>query len=259
MLKEGLFVGLIPDGNRSWERQRVGTQILTHDQLLEAYDCGAEAVKRIIEAARDDGKISILALWGLSMNNLDSRGLLEKRVLFDTYDRFLKELRDEWMDRQENRSVRLVHMGRLMRLMEQAPETVDLLAELIEHTRERTGMIIALCLDYDGHDEEHRALQLWQQSNYAGGIEERYLYLDLPRQVQALRTIGKNSRLATSVNLMLRTNTEDAEFDHYNEFLHAYQNETRVKTLDVFMPDFTADMFREKIARYRSEKMKFGH
>ncbi len=257
MAKKGLFVGLIPDGNRSWEKEQKGLSELSQEHLLEAYDHGAQAVKRIVEAARD-ARLGIFATWGLSTKNLDARDSVQKQVLFQTFERFLKELRDEWMDKPQNKAVRMVHMGRLSRLMDQAPHVVDLLADVVDHTRDRSGMILALGLDYDGLDEEKRARELWEQNKYAGGREGWKFYLDLPLQVPEMRELDRKDDLSTPVHLILRTRTAGVSLFHDNEYLHAYRNETRLERVDAFLPQLTPELFRSHLEAYQNEKMKKG-
>lgn len=259
MVKEGYFVGLIPDGNRSWEREQVGREHLSYTDLLNAYDQGAQAVKRIIEWVRDDERIGIFVPWGLSVDNFDKRDVVQKEVLFRTFERFLRELRDEWMDKPENKDVRFVHMGRLVRLTESAPEVAELLAELTHHTRNRTGMVLAVALDYNGLDEGTRAHHLWAVNGYDGDYVSGWKYhLDLPRQIPELRVLDDDKNLTTHAHLILRTKTAEATIPHDNEFLHPYLKETRHDLIDVYLPALTPELFAQKFEAFLSETMKKG-
>ncbi len=259
MEKEGLFVGLIPDGNRSWAKAKFNTKDLTYEHLLDAYNAGANSVKKIIETARDM-RMKVFATWGLSTKNMSSRNSIEKQVLFATFEKFLLELRDEWMDKPENKDVRLVHMGRKDRLLEQAPTVSDLLFDVTNYTRERSGMILALGLDYDGFDEETRAQK--NHSNAYGDPLGWKQWLDIPAEVHDLRGWDENGHLLHPVNLILRTKTEGDLLFRDNEYLHPYRHETRQEEIGVFLPDLTPELFTEKIERYRREKaggkMKMG-
>lgn len=262
MEKDGLFVGLIPDGNRSWAKKKYATKELSHAQLFEAYEAGANAVKKVIETARDL-RLKVIATWGLSTKNMSGRNGLEKQVLFATFEKFLQELRDEWMDKPENKDVRLVHMGRKDRLSKEAKNVADLLFDVTYSTRKRTGMILALGLDYDGVDEETRAHgysdRFTRRSTPVNSWKD---WLDLPAEVEELRGWDEEGHLLHPVNLILRTRTEGDLLFRDNEYLHAYRHETRLVDVPVFLPDLTSDLFAQQVERYTKEKsdgkMKMG-
>src|SRR3989338_1381206 len=99
-----LYVGLIPDGNRRWAKAKGLSAIKGHE-------AGTESVKKIFECARDMQIIRILAAWGLSRKNIEKRPTLQITGLYGLLESTLKDLRDNWMDKTENRDVRLVHLG----------------------------------------------------------------------------------------------------------------------------------------------------
>ena len=250
-LDENMFVGLIADGNRTWALehfQKESKDQLTSDELYEAYHLGGERVKQAAERAREEG-VAIFSAWGGSMKNLSGRPKREVGVLHAIYEHFLTELRDVWMDKEGNRDVRFVHMGRTERIQHYAPQVMTLIREIDEHTRQRAGMVMAVCLDYDGLDERDRAIQQWAQqggkNSPAGWLE----HLDLPRQGVKFQP----------VNLILRTSVDPPKNSVYdNEYLHSYQNETRVRACKACLPDFTADMFSGELAKYRAETKREG-
>lgn len=248
---ENTFVGLIADGNRTWaleHSQRESKDQLTPDELYAAYRKGGERVKEVAERARTEG-IRIFAAWGGSTKNLTKRPKRELGVLHSIYEHFLTELRDEWMNKEGNEDVRFVHMGRTERIALHAPQVMELIREIDEHTRNRTGMVMAVGLDYDGRDEQERAIHRWAIRGYQCDPQGWLHHLDLPRQGVPYR----------HVNLILRTGLrppEDSVYD--NEYLHSYQNETRVRVCRVCLPDLTADLFSQELQKYRSETKKGG-
>lgn len=229
--EKGLFVGLIPDGNRRWEKQNHQVPGMGHRE-------GAERVKEIISAFRDNAYTNILAVWGLSCKNLDERDASEQELLFLLMEEFLTDLRDNWMDKEENKQVRLAHLGRTDRMAEHAygKQVVHVLDDIATHTRDRTGKAVAFCLDYDAKDERTRAKNLWRAAGRRGEFEE---YLDLPRQEIE----------AGSLNLIIRTGSDPVVI-HDNEFLKDYRDETRQIHHPYYMPDYSAESFHQDIQEY---------
>lgn len=244
-------VGLIADGNRTWALrhfEKESKDQLTPDELYAAYRKGGERVKEVAERAREEGA-AIFAAWGGSMKNLSGRPKREIGILHSIYEHFLTELRDVWMDKEGNRDVRFVHMGRTERVQQYAPQVMALIREIDEHTRQRTGMVMVVCLDYDGLDERDRAVQQWTTHGGKNSPRGWLDHLDLPRQGVKFRP----------VNLILRTSVDPSDDSVYdNEYLHSYQNETRVRACRVCLPDFTADLFSQELQKYRSETKKGG-
>ncbi len=241
---EPIDVGMILDGNRRFARKQ-GLASIT-----EGHRAGGDNFKRIMERARDEQRVRVLAAWCLSCKNLDSRSSLEIEGIFGIGQQFLTDLRDTWMDREENLGVRLLHMGRQDR-MEQSPGGRRMLATLNDiaaHTRDRAGMVVALCFDYSGEDEQRRAIEAWKERGTPGASFEEHL--DLPRQGVAYRPL----------DLMIRTGKEDGESDRSGAFLHPYMiaGETRLRSSAALFPEFTPDDFSAVLDAYFAEAKRQG-
>lgn len=241
-----LFVGLIPDGNRRWGRQEFGVKDLSPEQTLIAYQRGAQAVRSVAEYARDNS-IAVFAAWAGSQANLTERSKMEIDVLRVVVGEFLTDLRDDWMDRPENRSVRFVHLGFRGRIMKLMPEILDGIDAVTEHTRKRTGMIMALCFDYDGKEERRRATEHWDVLRPLRKTVEDCL--DLP-----MRT-GLPFR---ACDLIIRTGHDPAYHARTNEFLIGYHHETRVDPDPTLLPDYTSAQFKNSLRKYRAEPQRRG-
>jgi undecaprenyl diphosphate synthase len=243
----GEFIGLISDGNRREVMHRDGVATvkeLTREQLLMAYRLGAESVKRVIERARQLS-VGIIAPWGMSDKNMESRSELERGVLYEVFREFLLDLRDNWVDLRENERVRLLHLGREDRLLREAPGVVALLREIAAHTRERAGMVVAVCLDYGGIDEARRAEAAWLAAGCAGSARD---HLDLPRQGVPFKPL----------DLRIRTG-ETTRMKHLNAFLHPYvDDETREVFHEELLPCYTADQFEADVRDYRRTERRKG-
>ncbi len=229
-----LRLAVIPDGQRRWARTN-------GKSFKEAYEAGAAIIRTQIAVAAQEGAMAF-AVWGGSVENLRERPAAELAVLHKVYETFLKRVRDEWMHEPENAALRFVHMGRSELLTAAERGLID---EIAAFTRDRRGMVVALCLGYSGRDEEERALEAWHA---AGGNGDWKQYLDLPKQGIAYAPF----------DLIIRTGESTDGPVHDNEFLHAYRRETRIRFRPEFFPDMTPDMLRDDIHAFRSTNQRRG-
>lgn len=245
-MAETIDVAQILDGNRRFAK-REGLSV------LEGHRAGGDNFKRLIECARDMQKIRVLAGWCLSRKNLDNRGEAEVNGIFGIGCEFLADLRDNWMDRAENKEVRLLHMGQRERMQERpmGREMLKLLDGIATHTRDRVGMIVALCFDYSGEDELGRALRAWHADGAQGDPATAYRdYLDLPRQGVPFR----------GLDLILRTGKEQGESHRDGAFMHPYvaPGETRVRDSELLFPEFKPQHFTLEVHAYLAEQKREG-
>ena len=247
----GEFVGLICDGNRRDELamlaaagDRKSKDLLSREELIGCYTRGAERVKEIIECARDSA-VDILAVWGLSDKNVDQRSRTDRDALATVFETFLRDVEEQWMDKPENAHVRMVHMGNREGLKRFAPGIIRHLDAVTSHTRERTGMVVALCLDYGGIAEQDKAQMLWAESGHKGYVWD---YLDLPKQGVPFR----------EVDLLIRTG-EEGRVVHDNAFLHPYMGDGTYKIFrPEFLPQFTSKLFLQDLEDYRKSPKRRG-
>ncbi|MDD4319235.1 MAG: undecaprenyl diphosphate synthase family protein [Candidatus Peribacteraceae bacterium] len=248
---EGLFIGFILDGNRRQEVEDLATvrgQTLTTSQLsfrdlVSAYTKGGEAVRGIMETARD-GVVGTLALWAWSEENMTQRGAEVREATFAVIDSFLGDLEHAGRHDPASADVRLVHMGRTDRLSEADPVLLARIQRLCAETRERAGMVVALCCDYSGPQEADRAIRSWAEAGAQGDWRQ---YLDLPRQGVPFRPL----------DLLVRTGEDGGGLVHDNAFLHGYRNgQTEMAFTETLLPHFTQDMFRAYLQRRLEAKGK---
>ena len=241
---DGLFVGLIPDGNRRWAEER-------RLPSADGHRKGAENIKRLFECARDEGDIGIMSAWALSCANLEKRDPEEVNYIFLLVEEFLSDLERNWMDLPENKNIRLVGMGRTDRMADHdyGKGTLAKLNDIATHTRDRTGMVIALCIDYSGKDENLRAVRKWASLRDDHSSPEGYIqYLDLPSQGVPYQ----------DTDLIIRTGMKEGDSDYYNEQHVGYQNETRFEAHSILLPDYTPHQFQMDLAKYRKSIKKRG-
>ncbi len=247
---EGLWVELTCDGNRRFEAamleqqsQQVAPTALDEEQAYECYKAGGEASKRIIETARD-ARVGMMALWAWSTKNW-SRPPHQTRAVFRVMQEFLDDLEENWIDLPENSDVRLVHMGRTERLHVEQSQVMEVLNRIVQYTKDRTGMVVALLLDYAGPDEDKRARQLWKESGCAGAFED---HLDLPRAGVSYREL----------DLRIRTG-EDERMKHLNAVMRPYEGmETRDAFHEEFLPQYTPALFRQDLDDLQKTEQRKG-
>lgn len=248
---EGLWIELTCDGNRRAIISDMASQGVTgllpeslSDHLLyKGYKAGGDATKKIIEAARDNA-VGLIAPWTWSTKNWE-RPEAHADAVFKVTTEFLQDLKTNWIDLPDNRDVRMVHMGRVERLENAAPEMMELMGEICDYTRNRTGMVVAMLMDYSGPDEEVRARELWKQSGCAGSYRD---HLDLPRQGIAYREL----------DVRIRTG-EDTRIKHINAVMNGYAGmETREIFREEALPAYTPKLFLEDIQELRASEKRMG-
>lgn len=136
-------VGIIPDGNRRWAKQRGLSPLVGHTQ-------GFENVKRIAKKARQLG-IRALTFWGFSTENW-KRSKGEVSHLMNMAEKFIKTYWDEAVQNE----VRVIHLGRKDRLRTRLRDSIEALEE---RTKAFTKYYLAFALDYGGQDEIIRAIK----------------------------------------------------------------------------------------------------
>jgi len=243
MGKESLFVGFTLDGNRRLKAEELGinTSDLTTQQIEIAYRAGGEVAKNIIEEAREL-RLSIIALWALSCKNMEQRPDEQKEAIFRILDDYLKDLDENWIDKSKNSEVKLVHLGRREMLEQSAPDVMKRLDALRKKTCERTGMVVALCLDYDTVNEHRRALRDYLRAGIIGGENGPTInfeqFLDLAREGVPYQEL----------DLRIRTGEDGGRYNHNNGFLNNYDyGEARDVYHKIYLPDYTIEMFRRDV------------
>ena len=252
---DGLWVEITCDGNRRCEADElsqelgrpVSTADLTPDRLYQSYKVGGDAMKRIIETARDSA-VGLIAAWAWSTKNWE-RPQAHADAVFKVMNEFLLDLESDSINRPENADVRLVHMGQSERMVERVPQTSKLLHRICHDTRKRTGMVVALLLDYSGPDEEERALSRWDKRHQISGNIRQYRdCLDLPWQSVPYREL----------DLRIRTG-ETGRIKHTNAVMSGYAGlETRDVFHDIMLPHYTPELFLADLEEFHKTEKRQG-
>ena len=172
-------IAIIMDGNGRWAKKRGLPRILGHR-------AGAKTIRTIVEAASNMG-IGALTLYAFSTENW-SRPTLEVRGLMLLLKEFLKTE----LARMMRNNIRMRTIGDISALP--APARKEL-SRVIEETKNNSGMVLNLALNYGGRQELVSAVQHIVDAQPEKVTEEtigKYLYTHgLPDPDILIRTSGE--------------------------------------------------------------------
>ena len=152
-----MHIGIIMDGNGRWAEERGKPRTFGHSE-------GVRTAKRIAKAASDMG-IEYLSLYTFSTENWKRS---EKEVKF-LMQLLKKHLREQLSFYREN-NIRVVHSGSLDRLPKAIQKEI---LDVEDLTRDMTGMVGNLVINYGGRDEIVRAVQKLRDKGETEITEEK--------------------------------------------------------------------------------------
>lgn len=132
-----MHIAFIMDGNRRWAVENGYPK-------MKGHSVGVEAIKKITRACAERN-IEAITFWALSTDNLKKRSESELKHLFSLINK-LPEFVDEFI----KNNARIHIIGDLSKLPE---KTAGILEEMMEKTKEHTGMFITFAINYGGRDE----------------------------------------------------------------------------------------------------------
>ncbi len=140
---------LIPDGNGRWAK-------LYGKNITQGHKAGAEVVKQIYYDLWQL-PIKFITIWGFSADNW-SRTREEADGIMHVIDETLRVMLPEAMEKNS----RIVHLGRKDRIPEYVRKTFE---EAEEATKNNTGSVLCLAVDYAGQDQELRMYKKMVKDN----------------------------------------------------------------------------------------------
>jgi undecaprenyl diphosphate synthase len=224
-------IAIIMDGNGRWAKLRGLPRAGGHRR-------GAEAVRRIVEAASDLG-VSYLTLFGFSSENWKrpEREVEDLMLLLRLY------LRSEIAEMHKN-NVRFLMIGDRSKL----PKTV---IELIDHaestTVNNTGLTLVLALSYGGRQEIVAAVK-----SLCERVKNNDLHIDEIDDAVFASCLLTNA--VPDPDLVIRTSGEQRVSNFllwqiaYSEFVF----------MDVLWPDFGKHELLQAITEYQSRERRYG-
>jgi undecaprenyl diphosphate synthase len=224
-------VAIIMDGNGRWAKARGLPRALGHQR-------GAEAVRRIVEAAREIG-ISYLTLYAFSSENWkrppsevdDLMGLLR---LY---------LRRELAELHRNQ-VRLRFIGDRSRL---ASDIVALLAEGERMTARNGGLTLVLAINYGSHAEIIGAVRRIAADAAAGVFDARAID-------EALFHRYLETAEIPDPDLLIRTSGEQ----RLSNFLLWQAAYAELVFVDTLWPDFNKDSLQDAVHEFQRRERRYG-
>ncbi len=234
ILKKGNLprhIAIIMDGNGRWARKRGLPRIAGHR-------AGVKTVKRIVEAA-SGLKISILTLFTFSIENWQrprEEVSAIMNLLYQTTKRELIEL--------EKNNVKLITTGNIEELSSTRRE---ILKKATQRTKDNTGLVLNLALNYSGRSEILDAIRKISADICLGVIKPEEL--DEGLFSSYLYTKG-----LPDPDLLIRTSGE-MRISNFMLWQTAY---TELYVTPVLWPDFSTDDFYQAIWAYQNRQRRFG-
>jgi len=224
-------IAIIMDGNGRWAQKRALPRSMGHR-------AGVEALRKIVKTC-SKLEIQVLTVYAFSTENWrrpkDEVGVL--MLLLTEY------LRKELQELHQN-NVIIRTMGKIKDLPLEAQYE---LAYAMERTRENTGLILNLALNYGGRAEIIEAVKSLSKEVLSG--RQRIEEIDEQRFSETLSTRG-----LPDPDLLIRTSGE-MRLSNFLLWQLAY---TEIVVVDVFWPDFDQKTLFEAIKSYQKRDRRFG-
>ncbi len=233
-LKEGRLpahLAIIMDGNGRWAKQRGKLRIFGHEN-------GVKAVRETVESAAKIG-IEYLTLYAFSTENWKR----PKREVDTLMNLLVSSLKKELPTLQKN-NIKLNAIGNIDSLPEKAYRELH---EVIQITKNNSGMTLTLALSYGAREEIKHAVQeicskvknnIISPENIDEAIINNHLYThNLP-----------------DVDLLIRTSGEQ----RISNFLLWQIAYAELYFVEVFWPDFRLEHLAEAIKNYQNRERRFG-
>ena len=224
-------VAIIMDGNGRWAQQRGLPRVAGHR-------AGAEAVRRTLQAAADNG-VEVLTLYAFSSENWrrSAEEISDLTALMRFYlERELKTLQKE--------GVRLKLIGDYSAF---GPELVERLDRALERTADNTRLTLVVALNYGSQSEIAAAARKLANKVVSGEL-----------QVDAIDEQAISSELQTrdlpELDLLIRTSGE-VRLSNFLLWQAAY---AELLFLDVLWPDFDEQAFVGALDHFAARQRRFG-
>lgn len=224
-------VAIIMDGNGRWANLQGKSRVKGHQQ-------GARTVRDIVEEAKNKG-IKYLTLYAFSKDNW-SRPKEEVNILMKL---LVTSLKKEY-NRLINNNIRLQSIGEVNDL----PTPVkDELNYVIIKTKNNTGMVLTLAINYGGKEELTEAMK-----TIAFKVKNSII---CPEKVDQ-STINQHlyTRNLPAVDLLIRTSGEE----RISNFLLWHIAYAELYFTDTLWPDFKKEDLHKAIVDYAKRERRFG-
>ncbi len=224
-------VAIIMDGNGRWAAQR-------HKPRTFGHEAGVRAVKEVVRACSDFG-IKYLTLYTFSIENW-KRPKLEVSALMSLLTRTTVSELDEL----NKNNVKLIVTGRVTGLPR---ERRAIIMSAVEKTRQNSGLVLNLALNYGGRTEILDAVKAISEAVKGGMIEVSDIDEELFSSFLYTAAIP-------DPDLLIRTSGEW----RISNFLLWQTSYTELHIIDTLWPDFGRKELYEAIIDYQQRERRFG-
>lgn len=218
-------VGIIMDGNGRWAKKRLLPRTAGHK-------VGVEVARNIMTYSYELG-IKYLTLYTFSTENW-KRSKEEVEYLMDLLYQHIKKEKDFY----KKQNIRFLHAGDISKL---SPELQKEIQDLIEESKNNTGLTLILAINYGGRDELVRAFNKAIENGDKNITEENINeYLDNPSVPDA--------------DLIIRTGGEK----RLSNFLMWQSVYSEFEFIDVLWPDYSKKDFYNSLLSFQEKNRRFG-
>lgn len=216
-------IGIIMDGNRRWAKEK-------KKKTIEGHLAGANRIISLAKYIFDKG-VKYLSIYAFSTDNFN-RSAEEVSYLMGLIIKFFNERVNELHDY----NIKIVVSGLRDNLSKEVLKCID---NVVDLTKDNTGGVLNVCLNYGGRREIVDAVNKIKEANVNITEETfgKYLYNDLPDLDYVIRTSGEE-RIS---NFMLWQIS-------YAEFYFP----------KVYFPDFDEKEFDKALEIYNNRNRRFG-
>jgi len=229
--KKPRHIAIIMDGNGRWAKEKGRLRVFGHEN-------GVTTVRRTVESCVKFG-IDYLTLYTFSTENWN-----RPKYEIDTLMRLLVSSLKKELKTFNKNNVRFNTIGDIKALPKNAYKE---LLEVMEKTKENTGMTLTLALSYGARDEMLNAV--------------KQIALKVKNNIISPENIDEtiiNNHLYThnlpDVDLLIRTSGEH----RISNFLLWQIAYAELYFIDVFWPDFKEQHLIEAIIDYQNRERRFG-
>ena len=224
-------VAIIMDGNGRWANLQGKSRVKGHQQ-------GARTVRDIVEEAKSQG-IKYLTLYAFSKDNW-SRPKEEVNILMKL---LVTSLKKEY-NRLINNNIRLQSIGEEDDLPNPVKEELNY---VIVKTKNNTGMVLTLAINYGGKEELTDAMKT---------IAFKVKNSIIPPEKVDQSTINEHlyTRNLPAVDLLIRTSGEE----RISNFLLWHIAYAELYFTDTLWPDFKKEDLQKAIVDYAKRERRFG-
>lgn len=216
-------IGIIMDGNRRWAKEK-------KKKTIEGHLAGANRIISLAKYIFDKG-VKYLSIYAFSTENFN-RSAEEVSYLMGLIIKFFNKRVNELHDY----NIKIVVSGLRDNLSKEVLKCID---NVVDLTKDTTGGVLNVCLNYGGRREIVDAVNKIKEANVNITEETfgKYLYNDLPDLDYVIRTSGEE-RIS---NFMLWQIS-------YAEFYFP----------KVYFPDFDEKEFDKALEIYNNRNRRFG-